>query len=97
MMRKSIKNNPKLRTIKDNYAGNTLINGIYVNDDKLERPKSFMDVLKWQLSKNPQKKEKKADHFSLKVIDNNSFMHSHQNMIVWLGHSSFFISDEALS
>lgn len=90
-MRKTLKNNPKLRTIKDDYQGNTLINGIYVNGDIMERPKSFWDVLKWQISKNPQKKEKKEEGFALKVIDNNKFLHHHNNVIVWLGHSCFFI------
>ncbi|MGB0524295.1 MAG: MBL fold metallo-hydrolase [Flammeovirgaceae bacterium] len=90
-MRKKIKNNPTLQTIKSGYEGNTLINGIYVNGDVLEHPKSFWEVLKWQMSKNPQKKEKKEEGFQLKVIDNSDFLHHHNNVIVWLGHACFFI------
>ena len=90
-MQRTLKNNPKLETIKTGYQGNTLINGIYVNGDTLEHPKSFWDVLKWKLSKNPQQQEKRNENFSIKVIDNSEFLSHQENVIVWLGHSSFFI------
>ncbi len=52
---------------------------------------SFRDVLKWQLSRNPQKSEKKTDHWKLQVIEDESFLTSNQDCLVWLGHASFFI------
>lgn len=90
-MKRTTKNNPKLRTIKEGYIGNTMINDMYVNHDSLEKPKSFLEVLKWQFSTNPQKKEKKEENFSVKVIDNREFFDHNHDVIVWLGHSCFFI------
>jgi L-ascorbate metabolism protein UlaG (beta-lactamase superfamily) len=47
--------------------------------------------MKWKMGKNPQQKEKDADTFRLKVIPNNTFSSSKEDMIVWFGHASFFI------
>ena len=52
---------------------------------------SFKDVLRWQLSKNPQKVEKKNDKWRLQVMHSENFLSNNENCIVWLGHASFFI------
>ncbi len=52
---------------------------------------SFKKILKWQISCNPQKEEKKRDDFQLKIERNTSFITSDEDLIVWLGHASFFI------
>jgi L-ascorbate metabolism protein UlaG (beta-lactamase superfamily) len=82
--------NSKLSVIKEGWKGNLLIGDKFVNGDKPDNI-SFSAFLKWQFSKNPQKLEKKRDTFRLEVIANHNFMKSAEDMIVWLGHASFFI------
>ncbi|MDF9798085.1 L-ascorbate metabolism protein UlaG (beta-lactamase superfamily) [Catalinimonas alkaloidigena] len=57
----------------------------------------FKKILKWQFSPNPQKTEKKDDNFRLRVNRNTSFITSDEDMIVWLGHASFFIRINGVS
>ena len=52
---------------------------------------SLRDVLKWQMSKNPQKLEKKNDKWKPEIVYNQGFIDSKDDCIVWLGHASFFI------
>lgn len=52
---------------------------------------SFREVLKWQLSKNPQKTEKKNEKWRLEVMYNHDFLNTEKDCLVWLGHASFFI------
>ncbi|NEM98251.1 MBL fold metallo-hydrolase [Pontibacter burrus] len=83
-------NNPKLETIKPGYKGNKLINNRFVNGDEYYAP-DFSNVLRWKLSGNPQKEEKKGDNYSPPLIRNKDFIHAEEDMIVWLGHASFFV------
>src|SRR5690554_3613479 len=52
---------------------------------------SFKELLKWQLTINPQKEEKAKDAWSLEVFTNDDFLTGSADCIVWLGHASFFI------
>ncbi|HEV7350108.1 MBL fold metallo-hydrolase [Telluribacter sp.] len=83
--------NEKLKTIKPGWAG-TPINkqGRFLNEDGEPVP-GFSDLWRWQTQKNPQKEEKKRDQFRLPVRDNDHFLHSDKDCVVWLGHASFFI------
>jgi L-ascorbate metabolism protein UlaG (beta-lactamase superfamily) len=82
--------NNDLVTIKEGYQGNPLKNGRFIDDVDKTRL-SFFSLLKWKLSINPQKKEKASDPFRLNVIKNNKIFDMKDDMIVWLGHSSFLI------
>lgn len=64
--------------------------GRFVYEDK-PFVNSLMDVLKWQLTPNPQKAEKKTDTWKLPVIKDESFLTSDQDCLVWFGHASFFL------
>lgn len=64
--------------------------GRFVNDE-VPFVSSFRALLKWQTTKNPQKFEKKNDHWRLPIDYNSDFLTSKEDCIVWLGHSSFFI------
>ncbi len=66
------------------------MNGRFTNEDK-DVEGGFSKVLRWQLTRNPQKKEKKADPFRLKVIENKAISTGKKDKIVWLGHATFFI------
>ncbi len=82
--------NPKLPIIKEGWRGNALVGNQFVMQP-LTLPKSFADILKWQLSPNPQKAEKKAENFKLQTEANPDIFTSKEDCLVWLGHSSFLI------
>lgn len=82
--------NPQLPIVKPNYPGNKMIGRQYCNGEELYEP-TFSTVLKWQLSENPQKKEKKADLWTPDVVDCTEFLRGHDNGLVWLGHASFLL------
>ncbi|TXK52067.1 hypothetical protein FVR03_02030 [Pontibacter qinzhouensis] len=82
--------NEKLQTIKPGYRGNKIIDGLFANGDELYLP-AFSNVLKWKLSPNPQRDEKKADMFVPEVHLGSDFLSSTDDMVVWLGHASFLI------
>ncbi len=85
------KSNPALKTIKTKREGNPVLKGKFVNSSIQNNNLSLFSILKWKLSKNPQAEEKKNDNFKLTTIPNNSFLKSYEDMIIWLGHASFFI------
>jgi L-ascorbate metabolism protein UlaG (beta-lactamase superfamily) len=82
--------NPELEFVKSDYKGNIVIDGIYCNGLTKDKPPTWK-VVKWKLSSNPQKKEKKRETFALKVVVDNSFKTNENDVIIWLGHSSFYI------
>jgi L-ascorbate metabolism protein UlaG (beta-lactamase superfamily) len=82
--------NPLLPFIKEGYKGNITIDGLFCNGNvKDEFP--IQEVLKWQLQKNPQKAEKKQDTYRIPVRKELHFLDSKDDLMVWLGHSSFLI------
>lgn len=86
---KYIKNND-LVTIKDGYLGNATNDGRFIDDVEKTRL-SFFTLLKWKFSTNPQKQEKEDDKFKLIVSKSPGIFDSKDDMLVWLGHSSFFL------
>lgn len=82
--------NETLPTVKPNYPGNKMIGPKYCNGEELYAP-TFRHVLKWQLSTNPQKKEKKADTWAPAVVDCTEFVRGQEDGLVWLGHASFLL------
>jgi L-ascorbate metabolism protein UlaG (beta-lactamase superfamily) len=51
----------------------------------------FSTVVKYWLRPNPQRAEKEADTFQLPVLKTDAFIRGADDVIVWLGHASFFI------
>jgi L-ascorbate metabolism protein UlaG (beta-lactamase superfamily) len=51
----------------------------------------FSTVIKYWVQPNPQRAEKEADLFQLPVLKTEAFLHDSADVIVWLGHASFFI------
>lgn len=82
--------NPNLSFVKDNVEGNTLKGKQYHFNEQNTKPE-YRKILKWVTSKNPQRKEKRNDKFTPDVIYHNNFLHTTNDTITWLGHSSFFI------
>ncbi len=82
--------NPNLESVKQDFKGNAMIDNIYSNYTvKAKAP--LWDVIKWKLSINPQKKEKEKDTFCLKTEKDLSFLNNKRDVMVWLGHSFFYI------
>lgn len=84
--------NKELQIIKAGWKGNLKIDGEFVNFESKDEQIMPTDIFKWKvLSKNPQEEEKKADNFKLELVKGNGWINSSNDMIVWLGHASFFI------
>ncbi len=84
--------NSELEVIKPDWKGNLKIDGEFVNFEQKDRQITPWEIFKWKvMSKNPQVAEKKADTFQLQLIEGNDWIDSERDMIVWLGHASFFI------
>lgn len=83
--------NEQLLTIKENWKGTPVDQkGRFINTEYPFLP-SNVDLLKWKLGSNPQKKEKLIDPFKLKINDPAGFLASEQDGILWLGHASVLI------
>ncbi|MBT9394331.1 MBL fold metallo-hydrolase [Hymenobacter sp. NST-14] len=86
--------NPQLPTIKPDYPGNKMVGRQYCNGADLYEPR-LGTLLKWQLSTNPQKEEKKADTWTPEVVDCTEFLRGQNDGLVWLGHATFLLRIEA--
>jgi len=58
---------------------------------------SPLAVAKWMLKRNPQRAEKQADFYHRPVRQTDEFLHGTEDVVVWLGHASFFIRLSGLS
>ncbi|GAB3634725.1 MBL fold metallo-hydrolase [Hymenobacter arcticus] len=82
--------NEALRTIRPGYLGNKLIGQEYCNGDTRYEPQ-LGTLLRWQLTANPQKEEKKRDTWVPRVVPCAEAFFSTEDMLVWLGHSCFLL------
>lgn len=90
---KNYENNPSLKTIlpESEWKGTPVDEkGNFVN---LEFPfeTSFRDIYTMVKGERPQALEKKADQWKHTIIENDKFLYSDKDVIVWLGHATFFI------
>ena len=88
--------NEALRTIRPGYVGNKLIGAEFCNGDALFEPQ-MSTVLRWQLTANPQKEEKKRDAWVPAVVDCAEAFFSTEDMLVWLGHACFLLRVKGVS
>jgi L-ascorbate metabolism protein UlaG (beta-lactamase superfamily) len=82
--------NEKLSTIRPDWPGNPLKDGRFINLGP-DPHRSLLNVLKWKLSSNPQKKEKQQDKWKPLVRPQQELFSGSGDQIVWLGHASFAI------
>lgn len=82
--------NEALPTIRPSYPGNKRIGRQFANGEALFEPQ-MSAVLRWQLSTNPQKAEKKADLWVPEVVDCTDFLRGTDDGLVWLGHATFVL------
>ncbi len=83
--------NEKLPVVLEGYPGN-IRDGNVFRDPDYEMDLSFARVIQWRLfSSNPQSEEKKNDPYRLTVLRAPQIFGMKEDMIVWLGQSSFLI------
>lgn len=87
------RNNPKLPTVKfpEGWIGTPVdLDGRFMN---LDHPftASLLEVMRWQFQANPFKKQKKAERWRPHVNKDISWLTGSDDVIVWLGHSTFYI------
>jgi L-ascorbate metabolism protein UlaG (beta-lactamase superfamily) len=83
--------NENLKTIMPDWRGVPVDEkGRFVNAEFVFLPKT-LDLLRWQLSGNPQKDEKANDRVRLEIKDPTEFLNGETDGILWLGHASFYI------
>ncbi|MCH6198211.1 MBL fold metallo-hydrolase [Aquiflexum sp. LQ15W] len=85
--------NPELVTIQpdQDWKGNPLDEkGRFVN---LYHPfeSNLGDLLKWQMSKNPQKEEKKSEIRRLPVDFDSIVFDGQEDYLIWLGHATYLM------
>ena len=67
-----------------------MVRGKFVNRQHRFRP-GMGSVLKWRLSPNPQRKEKKSVKWNPRMSYLRSLEGVVGNSLIWLGHNSFFL------
>lgn len=83
--------NDRLPTIRPDWPGNPYDGKQFHYTHEPFYP-SFRKLLKWQLSPNPQRAEKKADDWApARASDFSYLLDKRQDCIVWLGHATFLI------
>lgn len=89
--------NENLPTVKADWQGTPVDqNGRFVNQEFPFLP-STIDLLKWQLSANPQKQEKQNDSSPLEIKDATGFLNSDEDGIIWFGHAAFLIRIDGIN
>lgn len=83
--------NRGLKTIKEGWPGTPLDQfGKFINADGTTNV-GFKQAFRFFLERNPQKLEKKNDHWHIQVLKDDAWLNDPGDKIVWLGHASFFI------
>ncbi len=82
--------NKNLAFINKEAKGNLVLDGKFVFADKSDKL-PMLQFIKWITQRNPQKKEKKNDAFIPEVIHSTEFLNTKNDVIAWIGHSTFFI------
>jgi len=82
--------NPALAFISDDWEGNPIFGGRFANGDVRERSPTWK-ALRWLLSPNPQRREKRSDTSRLDVVDDGGLFTAQGDFIIWLGHATFLI------
>lgn len=63
----------------------------YINLDGASE-RNIMDVLRWQLTRNPFRERKKKLRSNVEVLENNDFIHDNADGITFIGHATYFIT-----
>ncbi|MEJ7647411.1 MAG: MBL fold metallo-hydrolase [Chryseolinea sp.] len=86
-------NNPQLLTPRspEGWPGTPLTSdGQFQNVNHPYSPK-WMDVFRWKFNRNPYLEIKKSEVFNPEVLRDENWLNGNGDIIVWLGHSTFYI------
>lgn len=86
-------NNPDLKTpnAPENWQGTPVDeHGRFRNLNHIFSAE-LKDVFRWKFQHNPFKEQKKAEIYNPEVFTDNSWLEKTDDIIVWLGHSTFYI------
>ena len=89
----SHQSNPDLKTLKpsEDWQGTPLDENNRFTNLYYPFESSFGDFLRWQLSKNHQKEEKKSENRRLLVDFDSTVLSGKEDYLVWLGHATFLM------
>ncbi|UTW61619.1 MBL fold metallo-hydrolase [bacterium SCSIO 12741] len=82
--------NESLKNLDPDWKGNPYCKGVYYNENERFQP-GFKDIVKWQRNRRQAKRLKKQNPFSLTVHSDTSFLKSDRDVLVWMGHASFYL------
>lgn len=83
--------NENLNTVKAGWNGTPVDEkGRFVNQEFPFLSRTI-DLLKWQLSGNPQKVEKQNDLTRPEIKDPTAFLNGEQDGVLWLGHATILV------
>lgn len=83
--------NPSLRTLHSSWLGTPLDEQGRFRNHEFPFIQGFDSLLKWKLGKNPQAEQKRSDPWLIRVESADRTVEKAQDMVVPLGHASFFI------
>jgi L-ascorbate metabolism protein UlaG (beta-lactamase superfamily) len=83
--------NSSLPFVRPNFNGNRISGERFTNYPYPDPHPGLKQILKWKLSANPARKEKKKDPFKLDVQFLPRLPEQPENCLIWLGHASFYI------
>ncbi len=86
----TFRKNELLATVNPHWRGNPTVKGKFFNRQHRWKP-GMGSVLKWRLSPNPQRKEKRTVKWNPKIHFLSSLDAVVGNSLIWLGHNSFFL------
>ncbi len=86
----TFKRNEELKTIHPQWRGNPSLNGRFFNRQH-KHQHGVGSILKWRLSPNPQRKEKRTVKWNPPIHPLKSLKDIEGDALVWLGHNSFFM------
>ena len=93
----SFLSNPDLPFVRPDFPGNYFDDGQFYHAQYASGIAPLSRILQWQLAGNPQNQEKANDPFRVKCVRGSSFLRSSEDMLVWLGHASFFIRMQGIT
>ena len=82
--------NPDLPFILKNYQGNPVSSKGRFYHPQYPFELGWSDIAKWKSRKNPYAAAKKQESWRATVIKNDGFLKNNNDVLVWLGHASFF-------
>ncbi len=86
----TFRRNEGLKVIRPYWRGNPVVKGRFVNRQHREKH-GVGNIMKWRFSPNPQRKEKRQEHWSPQLVPVYSLENLGGNFLVWLGHNSFYM------